>query len=183
MTMIFFPILCQPIVCRFPRRQLVSPPPPPRPVSPSHTYGYISGPLGLDTDGLEDEEEGDDTDAEVPLVHQRYLHALVPGNPHGVHPRLTLRGLDQTPASSTCELDSSVTGSMINGWGSASEEDSGSSGRSSVISSSDGSFFTDADFAQAVAVAAEYAGLRVAKHSGKGPPHYTGPGGEGDILT
>ncbi|XP_053543554.1 roundabout homolog 1 isoform X4 [Ictalurus punctatus] len=158
------------------RRQLVSPPPPPRPVSPSHTYGYISGPLGLDTDGLEDEEEGDDTDAEVPLVHQRYLHALVPGNPHGVHPRLTLRGLDQTPASSTCELDSSVTGSMINGWGSASEEDSGSSGRSSVISSSDGSFFTDADFAQAVAVAAEYAGLRVAKHSGKGPPHYTGPG-------
>ncbi|KAF4086358.1 hypothetical protein AMELA_G00105580 [Ameiurus melas] len=127
------------------RRQLVSPPPPPRPVSPSHTYGYISGPLGLDTDGLEDEEEGDETDAEVPLVHQRYLHALVPGNQHGVHPRLMLRGLDQTPASSTCELDSSVTGSMINGWGSASEEDSGSSGRSSVISSSDGSFFTDAD--------------------------------------
>ncbi|XP_053095771.1 roundabout homolog 1 isoform X7 [Pangasianodon hypophthalmus] len=158
------------------RRQLVSPPPPPRPVSPSHTYGYISGPLGLDTDGMEDEEEADETDAEVPLVHQRYPHALVPTHQHGVHPRLTLRGLDQTPASSTCELDSSVTGSMINGWGSASEEDSGSSGRSSIISSSDGSFFTDADFAQAVAAAAEYAGLRVAKHSGKGPPHYTGPG-------
>ncbi|XP_058269399.1 roundabout homolog 1 isoform X2 [Hemibagrus wyckioides] len=160
------------------RRQLVSPPPPPRPVSPSHTYGYISGPLGLDTDGLEDEEEADETDAEVPLVHQRYPHALVPAHQHGAHPRLMLRGLDQTPASSTCELDSSVTGSMINGWGSASEEDSGSSGRSSVISSSDGSFFTDADFAQAVAAAAEYAGLRVAKHSGKGLPHshYTGPG-------
>ncbi|XP_060753757.1 roundabout homolog 1 isoform X3 [Neoarius graeffei] len=160
------------------RRQLVSPAPPPRPASPSHTYGYISGPLGLDTDGLEDEEEeeGDETDADVPLVHQRYPHALIPGHQHGVHPRLMLRGLDQTPASSTCELDSSVTGSMINGWGSASEEDSGSSGRSSIISSSDGSFFTDADFAQAVAAAAEYAGLRVAKHSGKGPPHYTGPG-------
>lgn len=182
-TFYFFAILCQPVVCRFPRRQLVSPAPPPQPASPSHTYGYIAGPLGLDTDGLEDEEEGDETDAEVPLVHQRYPHALVPVHQLGVHPRLQLRGLDQTPASSTCELDSSVTGSMINGWGSASEEDSGSSGRSSVISSSDGSFFTDADFAQAVAAAAEYAGFRVAKHSGKGPPHYTGPGGEGYTLT
>ncbi|XP_047676568.1 roundabout homolog 1 isoform X8 [Tachysurus fulvidraco] len=160
------------------RRQLVSPPPPPRPVSPSHTYGYISGPLGLDTDDLEDDEEADETDADVPLVHQRYPHVLIPAHQHSAHPRLTLRGLDQTPASSTCELDSSVTGSMINGWGSASEEDSGSSGRSSVISSSDGSFFTDADFAQAVAAAAEYAGVRVTKHSGKGLPHshYTGPG-------
>ncbi|KAM9468629.1 roundabout homolog 1 isoform 2-T2 [Clarias gariepinus] len=158
------------------RRQLISPPPPPRPVSPSHTYGYISGPLGLDTDDLGDDEEGDDTDADLPLVHQRYPHGRVPAHHQGVQPRLALRGLDQTPASSTCELDSSVTGSMINGWGSASEEDSGSSGRSSIISSSDGSFFTDADFAQAVAAAAEYAGLRVASHSGKGPPHYTGPG-------
>lgn len=181
--LIFFPtILHQNIVRCSLRRQLISPPPPPRPVSPSHTYGYISGPLGLDTDDLGDDEEGDDTDADLPLVHQRYPHGRVPAHHQGVQPRLALRGLDQTPASSTCELDSSVTGSMINGWGSASEEDSGSSGRSSIISSSDGSFFTDADFAQAVAAAAEYAGLRVASHSGKGPPHYTGPGGEGHIL-
>lgn len=76
--------------------------------------------------------------------------------------RLLLRGLEQTPASSVGDLESSVTGSMINGWGSASEEDNISSGRSSV-SSSDGSFFTDADFAQAVAAAAEYAGLKVAR--------------------
>lgn len=66
---------------------------------------------------------------------------------------------------------------MINGWGSASEEDNGSSGRSSAISSSDGSFFTDADFAQAVATAAEYAGLRVAHYPGAGPEDI-GRGGE-----
>lgn len=179
----FFCLSYQPVcLFFFIRRQLVSPPPPPRPISPSHTYGYISGPLGLDTDDLENEEEGDETDADVPLVHPRYPHALVPVHQRGVYPRLGLRDLDQTPASSTCELDSSVTGSMINGWGSASEEDSGSSGRSSIVSSSDGSFFTDADFAQAVAAATEYAGLRVAKHSGKGPPHYTGPGGKGHIT-
>ncbi|KAI3354111.1 hypothetical protein L3Q82_018661, partial [Scortum barcoo] len=82
-----------------------------------------------------------------------------------MHPRrLLLRGLEQTPASSMGDLESSVTGSMINGWGSASEEDNVSSGRSSAVSSSDGSFFTDADFAQAVAAAAEYSGLRVAKY-------------------
>ncbi|XP_056329854.1 roundabout homolog 1 isoform X5 [Danio aesculapii] len=152
------------------RRLLVSPPPPPRPLSPPHTYGYISSPLGLDTDGLEeeddDEEEGDETDAEVARVHQH--HMMHPHQQHLPQQRALLRGLEQTPASSTCDLESSVTGSMINGWGSASEEDNASSGRSSAVSSSDGSFFTDADFAQAVAAAAEYAGLRVAKHPGKG---------------
>uniref|UniRef100_A0A673LS41 Roundabout homolog 1-like n=1 Tax=Sinocyclocheilus rhinocerous TaxID=307959 RepID=A0A673LS41_9TELE len=151
------------------RRLLVSPPPPPRPLSPPHTYGYISSPLGLDTDGLEEEEdeeeEGDETDAEVARVHQLHTH---PHQQHLPQQRALLRGLEQTPASSTCDLESSVTGSMINGWGSASEEDNASSGRSSAVSSSDGSFFTDADFAQAVAAAAEYAGLRVAKHPGKG---------------
>ncbi|KAA0701788.1 Roundabout -like protein 1 [Triplophysa tibetana] len=150
------------------RRLLVSPPPPPRPLSPQHTYGYISSPLGLDTDGLEEEEDdidGDEMDAEVARVHQH--HALA-HQQHLNQQRALIRGLEQTPASSTCDLESSVTGSMINGWGSASEEDNASSGRSSAVSSSDGSFFTDADFAQAVAAAAEYAGLRVAKHSGKG---------------
>uniref|UniRef100_A0A672KC41 Roundabout guidance receptor 1 n=1 Tax=Sinocyclocheilus grahami TaxID=75366 RepID=A0A672KC41_SINGR len=150
------------------QRLLVSPPPPPRPLSPPHTYGYISSPLGLDTDGLEeeeDEEEGDEMDAEVARVHQLHTH---PHQQHLPQQRALLRGLEQTPASSTCDLESSVTGSMINGWGSASEEDNASSGRSSAVSSSDGSFFTDADFAQAVAAAAEYAGLRVAKHPGKG---------------
>ncbi|XP_025070345.1 roundabout homolog 1 isoform X5 [Alligator sinensis] len=129
------------------RRQPVSPPPPPRPISPPHTYGYISGPLVSDMDTDAPEEEDDEADIEVAKMQNR---------------RLLLRGLEQTPASSVGDLESSVTGSMINGWGSASEEDNISSGRSSV-SSSDGSFFTDADFAQAVAAAAEYAGLKVAR--------------------
>uniref|UniRef100_A0A452QI94 Roundabout guidance receptor 1 n=1 Tax=Ursus americanus TaxID=9643 RepID=A0A452QI94_URSAM len=130
-----------------PARQPVSPPPPPRPISPPHTYGYISGPLVSDMDTDAPEEEEDEADMEVAKMQTR---------------RLLLRGLEQTPASSVGDLESSVTGSMINGWGSASEEDNISSGRSSV-SSSDGSFFTDADFAQAVAAAAEYAGLKVAR--------------------
>ncbi|XP_017163590.1 roundabout homolog 1 [Poecilia reticulata] len=154
------------------RRHGVSPPPPPRPLSPSHTYGYISSPLVLDTDGLDDEdileeeeEDGDETDAEVAKMHYHHTHP----HTHSHHPqmharRLLLRDLEQTPASSMGDLESSVTGSMINGWGSASEEDNVSSGRSSAVSSSDGSFFTDADFAQAVAAAAEYSGLRVAKY-------------------
>uniref|UniRef100_A0A3Q2Q889 Roundabout guidance receptor 1 n=1 Tax=Fundulus heteroclitus TaxID=8078 RepID=A0A3Q2Q889_FUNHE len=151
----------------------VSPQHPSRPLSPSHTYGYISSPLPLDTDGQEEddileeeeEEDGDETDAEVAKMHYHHTHP----HTHSHHPqmharRLLLRGLEQTPASSMGDLESSVTGSMINGWGSASEEDNVSSGRSSAVSSSDGSFFTDADFAQAVAAAAEYSGLRVAKY-------------------
>ncbi|XP_056415340.1 roundabout homolog 1 isoform X3 [Hyla sarda] len=130
------------------RRHQISPPPPPRPISPPHTYGYISGPIVSDMDTDVPEEEGDEMDMETAKMQSR---------------RLLLRGLGPTPASSVGDLESSVTGSMINGWGSASEEDNVSSGRSSV-SSSDGSFFTDADFAQAVAAAAEYAGLKVARH-------------------
>ncbi|XP_049431639.1 roundabout homolog 1 isoform X2 [Epinephelus fuscoguttatus] len=155
------------------RRHAVSPPPPPRPLSPSHTYGYITSPLALDTDGMEEEEdileeeeeEGDETDAEVAKMHYHHTHPHTHPHHPQMHPRrLLLRGLEQTPASSMGDLESSVTGSMINGWGSASEEDNVSSGRSSAVSSSDGSFFTDADFAQAVAAAAEYSGLRVAKY-------------------
>ncbi|XP_034460086.1 roundabout homolog 1 isoform X5 [Hippoglossus hippoglossus] len=155
------------------RRHGVSPPAPQRPLSPSHTYGYNCSPLALDTDGmeeddiLEEDEEGDETDAEVAKMHYHHTHPHTHTHPHHtqMHPRrLLLRGLEQTPASSMGDLESSVTGSMINGWGSASEEDNVSSGRSSAVSSSDGSFFTDADFAQAVAAAAEYSGVRVAKY-------------------
>uniref|UniRef100_A0A8C9SV27 Roundabout guidance receptor 1 n=1 Tax=Scleropages formosus TaxID=113540 RepID=A0A8C9SV27_SCLFO len=152
------------------RHHTVSPPPPPRPLSPHHTYGYICSPLTLDTEVMEEEEEdeGDETDAEMaqglPLQYSHHHHSSLQQQ---LHPRrLLLRGLEQTPASSMGDLESSVTGSMINGWGSASEEDNASSGRSSAVSSSDGSFFTDADFAQAVAAAAEYSGLKVAKYPG-----------------
>ncbi|MGH0162867.1 UNVERIFIED_CONTAM: hypothetical protein FKN15_043762 [Acipenser sinensis] len=146
------------------RRHPVSPPPPLRPISPPHTYGYISGPLVSDMDTDAPDEDADEADVEVARMHTR---------------RLLLRELEQTPASSVGDLESSVTGSMINGWGSASEEDNASSGRSSAVSSSDGSFFTDADFAQAVAAAAEYAGLKVAKYSmpdaARGRRHYMNP--------
>ncbi|XP_053728754.1 roundabout homolog 1 isoform X3 [Synchiropus splendidus] len=160
------------------RRHGVSPPPPPRPHSPSHTYSYISSPLALDTDGMEEEEEeileedeeGDDTDAEMAKMHYHHTHSHTHPHHPQMHPRrLLLRGLEQTPASSMGDLESSVTGSMINGWGSASEEDNVSSGRSSAVSSSDGSFFTDTDFAQAVAAAAEYSGIRVAKYPNAQP--------------
>uniref|UniRef100_A0A673XMJ4 Roundabout guidance receptor 1 n=1 Tax=Salmo trutta TaxID=8032 RepID=A0A673XMJ4_SALTR len=174
------------VSCCF-RRNAVSPPP--RPLSPSHTYGYISSPLSLDTDGMEEEEEeeeGDETDAEVAKVHHHHTHTHLPHphHPQQMHPRrLLLRGLEQTPASSMGDLESSVTGSMINGWGSASEEDNASSGRSSAVSSSDGSFFTDADFAQAVASAAEYAGLKVAKYTNPTQGQEGGPGGRKYQMT
>lgn len=189
------------------RRHAASPPPPPRPLSPPHTYGYISSPLALDTDGLDEEEEEPNEDEEEedsgaqsgyaqPHHHQQqqqHHHNSQHHNHHHHHPssgqqqqgvlgsqqqaaqrRLHPRGLDQqqTPASSTGDLESSVTGSMINGWGSASEEDNASSGRSSAVSSSDGSFFTDADFAHAVANAT---GLKVARY----PEEGTQTGGDG----
>uniref|UniRef100_A0AAY5EMB4 Roundabout, axon guidance receptor, homolog 1 (Drosophila) n=1 Tax=Electrophorus electricus TaxID=8005 RepID=A0AAY5EMB4_ELEEL len=142
------------------RRHAASPPLHPRPPSPSHNYGYISGPPDEEAD--EDEAEGAEGEREQ-FPRRLQLH----------------RGLEQTPASSTGDLESSVTGSMINGWGSASEEDNVSSGRSSAVSSSDGSFFTDADFAQAVATAAEYAGLRVAR----GPKYHIGPRPSSPVST
>lgn len=157
------------------RRQATSPPPPPQTLSPSRTYAYTDG----------DDEECDHTDGESgqrQYQHHQGSHfqpqQQIQQQQGHLSRRLHLhRGLEQTPASSTGDLESSVAGSMINGWGSASEEDNGSSGRSSAISSSDGSFFTDADFAQAVATAAEYAGLRVAHYPGAGPEDI-GRGGE-----
>lgn len=56
-----------------------------------------------------------------------------------------------------------LVGSMVNGWGSASEEDDRpfSSHRSSAGSSSDGSLFTHCSFARALAAAADKAGYRL----------------------
>lgn len=51
---------------------------------------------------------------------------------------------------------------MVNGWGSASDEDRNfSSHRSSVGSSSDGSIFASVSFAQALVAAADKAGFRL----------------------
>uniref|UniRef100_A0AAQ6A745 Roundabout, axon guidance receptor, homolog 1 (Drosophila) n=1 Tax=Amphiprion ocellaris TaxID=80972 RepID=A0AAQ6A745_AMPOC len=105
----------------------------PRPLSPTHTYSSI------------------------PLCMEE--HQLHHPTPH----KLLLHGLEQTPASSTGDLDRSVTGSMVNSWGSASE-DNISSGRSSVVSTSEGSFFTDGDFNQAVASSRDMVGLRMCRY-------------------
>ncbi|XP_040194717.1 roundabout homolog 2 isoform X13 [Rana temporaria] len=70
-----------------------------------------------------------------------------------------LRGLEHTPGSSMDNLDSSATGSMVNGWGSASDEDRIFSSRSSVVSSSDDSIFTSGNFAQSLVAAADKAGF------------------------
>ncbi|XP_069617050.1 roundabout homolog 2 isoform X36 [Ranitomeya imitator] len=71
-----------------------------------------------------------------------------------------LRGLEHTPGSSMDNLDSSITGSMVNGWGSASDEDRNfSSRRSSVVSSSDDSIFMSGNFAQSLVAAADKAGF------------------------
>ncbi|XP_072275250.1 roundabout homolog 2 [Pyxicephalus adspersus] len=72
------------------------------------------------------------------------------------------RGLEHTPGSSMDNLDSSATGSMVNGWGSASDEDRiFSSRRSSVVSSSDESIFTSGNFAQSLVAAADKAGFTI----------------------
>ncbi|XP_031176137.1 roundabout homolog 1-like isoform X3 [Sander lucioperca] len=142
----------------------------PRPLSPTHTYSSI--PFCMDTDVQEEDEEEEEeeaeeeTDAELADSYysqhhkrQKHKHQLHHPSPHN----LLLHGLEQTPASSTGDLDRSVTGSMVNSWGSASE-DNISSGRSSVVSTSEGSFFTDGDFNQAVASSRDIVGLRMCRY-------------------
>ncbi|XP_054854614.1 roundabout homolog 4 [Eublepharis macularius] len=110
----------------------------PRALSPPHTYGYICGPLDselLESEGV-DEGEGS---------------ALPEG---GCHPTKFFRGFCRTPSSSLSEDEASLGGSLLNGWGSVSE-DNGTSTRCSLVSSSDGSFLLDANFAQALAVAVD----------------------------
>ncbi|KAM9846369.1 roundabout homolog 1-like [Aulostomus maculatus] len=134
----------------------------PCPLSPSHTYSSI--PLCMDTEGQEEDEENADEETDTELDESRYhqdqhKHQLHHASPH----KLLLHGLEQTPASSTGDLDRSVAGSMVNSWGSASE-DNISSGRSSIVSTSEGSFFTDGDFNQAVASSRDIVGLRMCRY-------------------
>ncbi|XP_019647900.1 PREDICTED: roundabout homolog 1-like isoform X9 [Branchiostoma belcheri] len=105
-------------------------------------YGYLDAPSDADTSVRDEDYENRD------FERARHLG-------------------EQTPASSMGDLESSVTGnrdSMIAGWASATDDNdsvTSASNRSSAAESSDGSFFTDADFASAVAAAAESAGLTV----------------------
>nr|XP_008117297.1 PREDICTED: roundabout homolog 4 isoform X2 [Anolis carolinensis] len=100
----------------------------------SDTYGYICSPLASEL------LENDDDDP----------------NMEGGGGRATkfFRGFCRTPSSSLSEDEASLGGSLLNGWGSVSE-DNGTSTRCSLISSSDGSFLMDASFAQALAVAVD----------------------------
>ncbi|XP_043928361.1 roundabout homolog 2 isoform X4 [Protopterus annectens] len=107
--------------------------PPQTPVPP---MGYISSTLLSSLEAAMPDEE-DDEDEE------------------GVEIARPLRGIEHTPGSSMDNLDSSVTGSMVNAWGSASDEDRKfSSNISSIVSSSNDSIFTNGSFAQAVLTAA-----------------------------
>ncbi|KAA0701789.1 Roundabout -like protein 2 [Triplophysa tibetana] len=114
------------------------------PQAPAPPVGYISSTLvsDIETD-LPDEDDEDEDE--------------------GYEMSPPIRGMQHTPGSSMDNLDSSVTGSMVNGWGSASEDDERnfSSRRSSVGSSSDGSLFTGCSFARALVAAADKAGYRL----------------------
>ncbi|XP_068600469.1 roundabout homolog 1-like [Brachionichthys hirsutus] len=139
----------------------------PRPLSPIHTYSSI--PLSVDADEHEEDEEEAEEETDAELVGSRYSHQPVQQkHKHQLHhpspQMLLLHGMEQTPASSTGDLDRSVAGSMINSWGSASE-DNISSGRSSIVSTSEGSFFTDGDFNQAVASSRDIIGLRMCRYT------------------
>ncbi|KAM9812511.1 roundabout homolog 2 isoform 6-T6 [Syngnathus typhle] len=115
------------------------------PQAPAPPVGYVSSTMvsDLETD-LADEEEEDEEEEDEGYGARRP------------------RGMERTPGSSMDNLDSSLTGSMANGWGSASEDDRNfSSRRSSSASSSDGSIFTHCSFAQALVAAADKAGYRL----------------------
>ncbi|KAG9471723.1 hypothetical protein GDO78_023272 [Eleutherodactylus coqui] len=107
----------------------------PRPFSTSsNTYGYICSPSEL--------AEGDaaDEDDDLDLGELSSLKSY--------------RKYCETPTSSISEYESSMAGSLVNGWGSVSE-DNYTSARCSMVSSSDGSFLMDANFAKALALAVD----------------------------
>nr|XP_043888905.1 roundabout homolog 2 isoform X4 [Solea senegalensis] len=134
------------------------------PQAPAPPVGYVSSTMVSDQEtDLPDDEEEEEEEEEDEGYGAR-------------HPR----GIEHTPGSSMDNLDSSLTGSMVNGWGSASEDDRYfSSHRSSLGSSSDGSIFTHCSFAQALVAAADKAGYRLEGTSltkrGKGLSHRPRP--------
>ncbi|KAG3286869.1 roundabout guidance receptor 4, transcript variant X4 [Ictidomys tridecemlineatus] len=103
--------------------------PMPRAPSPPTTYGYISIPTAS---GLADMGRA------------------------GVGVESEAGGLLCPPRP--CPTPTPSEGSLVNGWGSASE-DNAPSARASLVSSSDGSFLADAHFARALAVAVDSFGL------------------------
>lgn len=106
-------------------------------VSPPHTYGYICGPLPAGLGAGPAPEEDDEPEAEG----------------GGCHSGPCSRRCRQMPSASPSEAGGSPCGSLLNGWGSVSEENF-TSPRCSLVSS-DGSFLVEANFAQALAVAGD----------------------------
>ncbi|XP_053546461.1 roundabout homolog 4 [Bombina bombina] len=104
--------------------------------SSPNTYGYISGPLPSDLAEVDPGDEDDDLELD------------------DVNSLKSYRKYCETPTSSISEYESSMAGSLVNGWGSVSE-DNYTSARCSMVSSSDGSFLMDANFAKALAVAVD----------------------------
>ncbi|XP_056400101.1 roundabout homolog 4 isoform X2 [Hyla sarda] len=108
----------------------------PRPFpASSNTYGYICSPSELAEGDAPDEDEDDLDLGELSSLK-------------------SYRKYCETPTSSISEYESSMAGSLVNGWGSVSE-DNYTSARCSMVSSSDGSFLMDASFAKALAVAVD----------------------------
>ncbi|ELK09791.1 Roundabout like protein 4 [Pteropus alecto] len=103
--------------------------PMPRAPSPPITYGYISVPTASELADID--RAGGGVGSEV-------------------------RGLLCPPRP--CLTPTPSEGSLANGWGSASE-DNAPSARTSLVSSSDGSFLADAHFARALAVAVDSLGF------------------------
>ncbi|KAM4015872.1 roundabout homolog 4 isoform 2-T2 [Anomaloglossus baeobatrachus] len=101
----------------------------------SNTYGYICSPSEL-----ADVEDAPDEDDDLDLGELSSLKSY--------------RKYCETPTSSISDYESSMAGSLVNGWGSVSE-DNYTSARCSMVSSSDGSFMMDASFAKALAVAVD----------------------------
>uniref|UniRef100_A0A8C4E5V3 Roundabout homolog 1 n=1 Tax=Dicentrarchus labrax TaxID=13489 RepID=A0A8C4E5V3_DICLA len=128
----------------------------------SYSHPPITPPKGDLSNGLHDGTDQHITSHPRPLS-PTHTYSSIPLCEAEEETDLLLHGLEQTPASSTGDLDRSVTGSMVNSWGSASE-DNISSGRSSVVSTSEGSFFTDGDFNQAVASSRDIVGLRMCRY-------------------
>ncbi|XP_073440992.1 roundabout homolog 4 isoform X8 [Dendrobates tinctorius] len=100
----------------------------------SNTYGYICSPSELTE--LDAADEDDDLDLGELSSLKSY------------------RKYCETPTSSVSDYEGSMAGSLVNGWGSVSE-DNFTSARCSMVSSSDGSFLMDANFAKALAVAVD----------------------------
>ncbi|XP_069470641.1 roundabout homolog 4 isoform X2 [Ambystoma mexicanum] len=102
------------------------------------TYGYICSPLPSDLVERDPADEDEDPELDEGCstslqFYRKYCH---------------------TPTSSVSEYEGSLGDSLVNGWGSISE-DNFTSARCSMVSSSDGSFLMDANFAQALAVAVD----------------------------